>query len=496
MNRVFLNGIYGIRNDKNCSFIYVLDDSFDLLLKKLPEVYEIPPLYGYILSYFQEADDIEKVVRKIAEESGMREEAISKFVSATVNNKTALEIKYEDQILALPPFLLVKEEAANKNRKAKVFTHAAFQPFQKFVRMRPSAPFTVTLMLTSKCKTDCIYCYADRTSKIDFELNKVVSLIDDCRRSGVLKLTLSGGDLFAYKDWKAVLEKMYACEYVSFISTKIPLSQTDLLYLKEKGTEEIQFSLDAVDAENLSIIVKREAKYIEDVKIMLEACRKLDLKVNVRTVLTRYNAQAEVLENLYNFLSRHGVYSWNVVPAFYSSYRKGYENYQMDDRSMLQCKEFIDKISVGSDLKISFRKLEKGEGIDLKYKTVEDFLRYNKACLTTSHNLSINVSGEVTACEMLYNRNKFHLGNAKRQTIEELWNSDLVKDFYNFRFASLPRNPESPCYECKEYARCKVGNMKKVCLVDIINVFGEDKWDYPDPRCPHAPAGDMNLLIK
>lgn len=495
MNKVSLNSSYGIRNDKNCSFIYVLDDSFDLLLKKLPSVYEIPPLYGYILSYFQEGDDMEKVIGKISEDSGIRKEAIGKFLSKIVNNETRLEVKYEDQAIALPPFLLVNS-AADKNGKTKVFTHEEFDPFQKFVRMRPSAPFTVTLMLTSKCHTDCIYCYADRTNKIDFELNKVLSLIEDCRQSGVLKLTLSGGDLFAYKDWKAVLEKTYASEYISFISTKIPLSEADIVYLQQKGIREIQFSLDAVDAKNLNILVKREAKYIEDVKEMLDSCRKAGMKVDVRTVLTKYNAQIETLNSLYNFLSQHAVYSWNIVPAFFSFYREGYENYQMDDQAMLKCKEFIDEKAMGSPFKISFRKLQKGEGIDVKYKSVEDFLRYNKGCLTTSHNLSINVSGEVTACEMLYNRESFHLGNAKQQTIKELWNSDLVKDFYNFRFTSIPRNPESPCYDCKEYVRCKVGNIKKVCLVDIVNMFGEDKWDYPDPRCPRAPECDMSLLIK
>lgn len=97
---------------------------------------------------------------------------------------------------------------------------------------------------------------------------------------------------------------------------------------------------------------------------------------------------------------------------------------------------------------------------------------------------------------MLYNRSKFHLGNVKNKTIKELWNSDLVKDFFNFNLSSLPQNPESPCYKCKDYTNCKVGNAKKVCLVDIANIYGEEKWDYPDPRCPHAPECNMDLLLK
>lgn len=495
MSIVALNSNYGIRNDKNCSFIYVVDDSFDVLLSKIPSVYEIPSLYGYILSYFQEAQEIEEAIYRISKDSKIREETISKFIHKIVDNKTVLEIKYNNESIVLPPFLLT-DKIDKLNGQAKIFTEEEFDPFHIFVRTRPSAPSFVTIMLTSKCQTDCIYCYADRNNKVDYETDKILSVIDDCYQSGVLKLTLSGGDIFAYKSWRTVFDKMYACNYVSFISTKIPLSYEDIAYLQDRGVREIQFSLDAVDAADLNKIVKREASYIEDVKEMLKACRKLGMKVNVKTVLTKYNSTIEVLKALYDLLASHQVYSWNIVPAFFSYYKEGYETYQMDDESMTRCKEYIDKMAVKSNFKISFRKLQKGEGVDAKYKTVDDFLRCNKGCLTTSHNLFVNVFGQVTVCEMLYNRSKFHLGNAKRQTIRELWNSDLVKDFFNFKFTSSPKNPESPCYECKDRVRCKVGNRKKVCLVDIVNVFGEDKWDYPDPRCPQAPTCNMDLLIR
>lgn len=495
MTTVSLNSIYGIKNDISCSFIYLLDDSFDVLSSNLPGALEVPSLYGYILSYFQVPCEIEEAIHTIAKNSGIREDLISKFVTKILNNKTLLEIKYQGQTIILPPYLLIDADK-NQSRKAKIFEEKEFDPFHKFIRTRPSSPSSVTIMLTSKCKTDCIYCYADRNNKTDFELEKIISLIDDCYQSGVLNLTLSGGDLFAYKEWKAVIEKMYACNYVSFISTKIPLSEEDVVFLQDRGVREIQFSLDAANADDLVVIVKRDASYLEEVKGMFDSCHKYGVKVNVKTVLTKYNGKVETLESLYDLLSIHQVYSWNIVPAFFSYYKEGYENYQIDEQYFLQCKLFIDKIASTCKFRISFRKLEKTMGIDSKFQTVDEFLRCNKGCITTSHNLSINVFGQVTICEMLYNRSQFQLGNAKQQTIKELWSSNLVKEFFNFDFTSMPRNPESPCYECKDYRRCKVGNAKKVCLVDIVNVFGEEKWDYPDPRCPHAPECNMDLLIK
>mgnify|MGYP007076742525 CR=1 FL=1 len=40
MKNIILNPIYGIRNDETCSFIYVIDDSFETLIKKLPDALE------------------------------------------------------------------------------------------------------------------------------------------------------------------------------------------------------------------------------------------------------------------------------------------------------------------------------------------------------------------------------------------------------------------------------------------------------------------------
>lgn len=495
MKNIILNPIYGIRNDETCSFIYVIDDSFETLIKKLPDALEIPPLYGYILSYFQNPCSIEETIKKISEYTSIKANSISIFIQKIINNKTSLGIKYGNKFITLPPDLLISDNDNIKER-ARIKTNNKFNCFNAFSKSRPTCPAKVTIMLTTRCKTDCIYCYADRSQKTDFKLDEILPLIDDCYSSGVLKVNLSGGDIFAYKEWKSVIKKMNTYNYVPFLSTKIPLSTEEILFLQENGIKEIQLSLDTISENEINILVKRDQAYIDHIKNMLEACKELGLKVNTRTVLTKYNTTVSSLQDLYRFFSKYQVYSWTIVPATYSSYREGYESYQADITSLQQCKDYIDKLSENSTINISFNKLKDSESLNIKYQTVNDFLTYNKGCIVTSHNLTINVYGQVTLCELFYNKSKYHLGNAKKQSIHELWNSDLVKDFFNFHIHSIPKNTESPCYKCDSYAQCKVGNSKKVCLVDIVNAYGEDKWDYPDPRCPYAPKCDMNLLTK
>ena len=44
---------------------------------------------------------------------------------------------------------------------------------------------------------------------------------------------------------------------------------------------------------------------------------------------------------------------------------------------------------------------------------------------------------------------------------------------------------ESACYSCKIFDECKAN--QNSCYINILKVYGDEKWDYPDPRCSKAP---------
>lgn len=496
MVKHYLNPIYSIRNDCNCSFIYLTNILFNKEIKYYPKVMEIPPLHGYILSQFAKGGNKDDIINNISATTNIKRNYISKFINQIIHNKNILELKLEGESFRLPPNLLIESEKEIEFN-SKVLFEENFSPFKKFIKKRPTAPASVNIVLTTKCKTDCIYCYADRNMKIDFKLDKILSIIEDCFHSNILTINISGGDIFAFKEWRQVIDQMYRYNYTpTFLSTKIPLTEKDIQFLYDRNIHEIQFSLDSSDPKDLELIVKRNSQYIEDIKSMFNYCRIHKVKVNVKTVITKYNSKERILQELYDLLCEYNINSWNLVPAFSSHYKESYDDYRADNNSLVKCESFLNKLIQDSKLDIVFKSMKRVAHSITKYTTIENFIGENKECIATSHNLSINILGQVTVCEMLYNKNKFFLGNIEHDSIKELWNSDAIKSFSNFNLFTLPRNPESPCYQCIEYKQCKTGNLKKICLVDIIEQYGEDRWDYPDPHCPHAPACDMNLLIK
>ena len=55
-------------------------------------------------------------------------------------------------------------------------------------------------------------------------------------------------------------------------------------------------------------------------------------------------------------------------------------------------------------------------------------------------------------------------------------------DFYNIQQQESKK--DSACKTCKIFDTChKVGG---VCWKEVMEIYGKDKWYYPDPRCPKA----------
>ncbi len=54
---------------------------------------------------------------------------------------------------------------------------------------------------------------------------------------------------------------------------------------------------------------------------------------------------------------------------------------------------------------------------------------------------------------------------------------------------------QNPCLKCNSFNKCKGGSSKKICYVDIVNVYGKGKHNFPDPRCPKALSANKKLMI-
>ncbi|MBR3987617.1 MAG: SPASM domain-containing protein [Bacteroidales bacterium] len=99
--------------------------------------------------------------------------------------------------------------------------------------------------------------------------------------------------------------------------------------------------------------------------------------------------------------------------------------------------------------------------------------------------------GLVTICEQMYRHPFFILGDLSKQSIMEMWNSPKALALWNFSQDEV--REQSACKTCELFEECRrdLGS----CWRMVVNVFGDENYDYPDINCPRAPQVPNDILI-
>lgn len=491
--RIYVNSQYVIRNEKGCSYI-VAKSSFanERLGNLTSSVCIVPPMVGYILSHISDAE-LKLAEEKIAETTFLKVDTIDQFVNKLIDNPSTVGWKYKGVTVSFPPYLLTYTKGVDT---AEIYTDSDFSCSDIFIPKRPSKPLSLNLVITTQCYTDCIYCYADRNRKDDLSVQNILKILDEAYDMGVVNLTMSGGDLFAFSGWKRVIQKV--CEYNFFplLSTKVPLKREDIFFLRNIGAKSLQVSLDSVSPDVLTKMVHVGNDYIERISRMLGYCDEAGIKVGVRTVLTKYNVNKVEIEYLYSFMESFScVTSWVLTPAFLSEFKDDFVEYRASDEDLIQVYKQTQLKSISSRFKILYNKMSDKKYNLHPFSTVESFVENNQICNANSYTMAVLSNGDATACEMLYGNSYFLFGNVRNQSLYELWNSSKALEMYSYKQEMIKHNKNNQCTNCSVYSDCKLSLGKRVCYVDITKVYGRDKYEYPDPRCPNALACQETLIL-
>ncbi len=206
---IYLNPQYVIRNENNCSYIIAKSALITAKLEyAMAFASVVPPSIGYILSHIGEGE-LNASIENIANTLNIKPDLIDKFIRKIIDNPVKVGWNYKGVTISFPPYLLtsVKEES-----EGSVYT--------------------------------------------DNELGG--------------NLALTGGDIFAFPDWKEVIRKVGQYGFTPLLSTKIPLKEDDIYFLKESGIKFLQFSLDSIFTSTLQTMVRVKEDYIDNVKQMFE----------------------------------------------------------------------------------------------------------------------------------------------------------------------------------------------------------------------------------
>lgn len=483
MDYIVLNKKYALRNDVNCSFIVRKCIYLGSDMSNYKTIYPIPPFLGFIFSNIGKRC-FPKSLSFIGEELNVTIEALQLFILQIVE-KPNMSIRLHETEIILPENILAHSNKVDSNTYSMP---QGFSPFNEYRLERPHAPLLVNFMLTEKCNTNCIYCYAKRNLRVEMAKSDAIEVIKELSTSGVVNLTITGGDIFARDDWYDILSASQKAGFGFLISTKTILGQDSIQKLKNLGIIQIQFSLDSTSPDTLQQMIGVSREYAEKLKMMFELCSMHDLRISLRTVLCKQNTKIEEIKKLCDFVeANHCIVGWTITPAFYSANKKDYSRYSVENRQLVEVFAYL------RNRKMRVRPLFNKLGVDgyklKRTSSVNKFVEDNQTCYANTYSLSILPSGECTVCEMLYYDEHFTLGNIKEHKLSEIWNSKKALQLYAPSRDSMAK--DSACSSCLVFDKCKRNLAKKICYVDIMKVH--KRWDYPDPKCPLSPMCEYIL---
>ncbi len=451
----------------------------------------VHPFYAILLSFIN-GNDLESIYSDFSNYLDLPDSfkpLIIKQIKQLIQNETTIGLKYNNFPSAFPSNIIIESNQDIKNDlyDPDEFLDLIGNDFNP--TLRHNTPSIITINFTMRCRTDCIYCYADRQKEMyknHVPIERYHEILEEAKKLGVVSLDVIGGEFFMYKHWDKILEKCYALGYNPYLSTKIPLKEKMIQKLASLGAKDIQISLDTMIQENLTKVLRVNERYLEEIKNTFYLLEKYQFTVNVHTIITNDNSSIKDIESLYDFLiSFKNIEKWKIDAAEHSMYSDiSYKEYSADKNDILKLQEYVHEKNINPLHTFQFLPPELfTPPASMSTDQRKDFFENRAACSGNLSSLYILPDGKVTICEELYWNPNFILGDIKTQSLQEVWNSGKAKKLYHLDQKALSK--DSPCHSCGYFDQCRTD--RQICWKHTVRVLGSDKWDYPDIFCLKSP---------
>ena len=480
-----INPAYNIRMDYNRA-ILTNNEHVELPVHSEDCFTFLHPLNAQLLTFFNGKDSLDQVINNISDFYNLSYKDVMDIVIEFIHNGHTLIKKYKDNFFYLPENLIVRwDEVPYFNRYNIGDFHCSSEP--DFERKRLFIPLGINFQLTMNCYTDCVYCYANRRMQLGKPLSyqRIVSLIEEAKSIGVVNFDVNGGEVLLHPDCMDIISALIENKYHPYISTKVPISIEKIKSLKQTGLKTIQISLDSIDSEILKKTINANDLYFNQMKQTITHLNEEGFKITINTIITSYNSDTQVLEELFSFLSQYeNVKKIRFSAVGYSIYKSAEDflKFRTNDK-------FIDTIESTflQYIRSKYPQIEFNfSSGDQKYQYSEkthDKFHKRATCTGNMRSMIILPDGKVSICEELYNHPQFVIGDVSTHSIVDVWNSEKAQKLFYIEQEKI--SEKSVCKKCEEFDLCR--HNKGVCWKIVLMAYGYEKWDFPDPRCHRSP---------
>ena len=292
---------------------------------------------------------------------------------------------------------------------------------------------------------------------------------------------------FSFTNIGEVLAELRKYGYNPYLSTKIPMEESDIQYLSKLNIHDIQISIDSFIESHLIDSIGVKEGYAKKMIVSLHLLEKYEIPVIIHSVLTKYNNSIDDMKSIYDILKgMKNLVDWHIVKGDETLYPKtDYRNIEIEETALKSIIGYLKTIEKDGGIKIIY---PQGFEESKQHNTVDDINAikenfFNRSfCSGLFSSLYILPDGQVTMCEQLYWNKDFIIGDVMKSSIRDIWNSKKAENLFYIKQEDIPS--DSRCSKCQDFVRCR--ETRQVCYREIIKKYGKTKWYYPDVKCPYT----------
>lgn len=353
-------------------------------------------------------------------------------------------------------------------------------------RARLDLPINIYTVLTHHCFTRCLYCYAERPRVPEMPIERWEEILDEMVDLGVLMASPDNGDTLARPDGLRFLELLLERDLYFLLSTKAYVSRDDVERLLAAGLtkrvrnrvpRQVQLSIDAVDDGVSRQILGISRSRTRQNQETLENFLHFGVMPIVKGVITGLNVDQilPIVETYYPLGARR----FTFVRYARTFHRHRDELYVRKDH-LDTIRRQVDAIHERyPDIHLE-ENLSAGPAPsvdDLSDEERRSVWANRIGCGGGWMALGISADGAAFLCEQMVIREPFVVGDARTQTIREIWQSEKLADFI---FPTREQFSGKPCHSCDEFEVCMWLHGR--CYRDAYFAYGSVYE--PPPMCP------------
>jgi MoaA/NifB/PqqE/SkfB family radical SAM enzyme len=354
-------------------------------------------------------------------------------------------------------------------------------------RFRLESPINLYTVVTHRCQTSCLYCYADRRIKMGKEMpfDRWRELIEEAAGMGVRMCSPDNGDTFVRRDGVHFLNLLIEHEMLFLLSTKAFLDRDSVARLVDAGFADkingvvdrpVQLSFDAVDEDvNMRVLnVKKPRTHLT--AQTFENFMSFGIMPIIKAVITGLNVDQP--KKIVDFFYPRGARTFSFVRYARSFHRHTDDLFVTTNHHSTLAGQF-------EAIRANYPDITLNENLSMAPSSTGDLTPERKKQLWAQrigcgggwHALGIGPDGGAFLCEQMAYEDPFLVGDARIQSLHEIWNGTKMFDFIH---PSRERFSGSSCATCDDFENCMWE--KGRCYRDAYYSFGSI-YTTP-PLCP------------